>query len=303
MDSNQLTLWKLEIFCQVMEQGSFSKAARALHISQPTVSGHVADLERLFGTRLFDRNSGEIRPTRAGQLLFEQGAKLSQLRAETVRLMRNHLGLIEGDVLLGGSTIPGTYILPAYLAAFKRDHPDILISLRIGDSDQIVEGVLSGKLELGVVGSNISHSQLSSEPFVEDELVLILPIGHPLGEQPSVELAQLREQPFLVRERGSGTRQLMESAMDACPGFCFSDLHVVCELGSSAAIKESVRQGLGASLISIHAVRLEQSLNQLLVRRIDGLDLRRRFHIIRHQKRTASPPAKVLLELLRQEVS
>lgn len=299
MDTSQLTLWKLEIFCRVIEDGSFSKAARQLGISQPTVSGHVADLERMFGTRLFDRDSGSIRPTAAGRLLHQQGERLQQLKEETLRVMRNHLGLMEGDVVLGGSTIPGTYILPAYLARFREEHPDILVSLRIGDSGEVVHGVLEGKLELGVVGSQVQDSQLHCEPFVEEELVLILPLEHPLCGQERITPADLREHPFLARERGSGTRQLTESALEQGGELAFGELQLVCELGSSEAIKESVRQGLGISLISRHAVRQEAALGQLCVRSLDQVDLHRHFHIVRHARRTLSPTARVLLQLLR----
>ena len=299
MDTSQLTLWKLEIFCQVIEDQSFSKAARSLGITQPTVSGHMSDLEKLFGSRLFDRSSGKITPTRAGHLLSEQGEKLQQLKAETLRRMRNHLGLVEGDVTIGGSTIPGTYILPGYLARFKRMHPELLITLRIGDSQEIVDEVLRSRLELGVVGSTVSHPSLTSRSFVEDELVVALPANHPLTKEQQITGQMLRDQPFLVRERGSGTRQLMEAALQEAHGQTLSQLQIVCELGSSAAIMEAVRQGLGISLISIHATRREQQIGSIEVRPLAGIDLNRRFQVICHRKRTLSPGARVLHDLLR----
>lgn len=302
MDPSHLTLWKLEIFCQVLEQGSFSKAARALGVAQPTVSGHVADLERLFSTRLFDRGKGKIRPTRAGRLLFEQGRKLALLKEETVRGMANLLGLVEGDVVLGGSTIPGTYILPRHLAQFKAEHPAIRVTLKIGDSGEILAWLAEGEIELGVVGSRVQNADLKSDPYVDDELVLVLPAGHPLAAKKKVRPADLAGVPFLVREAGSGTRQRMDAALARAGGPTSERLAVVCELGSSESIKEAVRQGLGVSILSIHAVNHELEANGgLVARRLEGVDLRRTFHIVTHKKRTLSPIARVLADLLRAQ--
>ncbi len=300
MDTASLTLWKLEIFCHVLEEKSFSKAARVMGISQPTVSGHVADLERLFGMRLFDRRGGEIIPTRAGELLFEQGRKLNLLKEETVRVMHNLLGVVEGAVTIGGSTIPGTYLLPAYLARFKEKHPGVHVTLKIGDSAEIVHAVIEGGIELGVVGSQVKNAQIRQTPFVSDELVLIVPAGHALAKLPRVTAAQVSNYPLVVRERGSGTRELLERALADAGGARFEDLGIVCELGSSEAIVEAVISGLGLSFVSRWAVERPVKRGELVAIPFEGADLRREFAVITHERRTLSPIARALLDTLKK---
>lgn len=295
MDTSQLTLWKLEIFCRVLAEKSFSRAARVLGVSQPTVSGHVGDLERLFGLRLFDRSGGDIVPTRAGELLYEQGRKLARLKEETIRVMQNLRGVVEGDVVLGGSSIPGTYLLPRLLARFKSEHPDIHITLRVGDSAEIVQAVRDGDLELGVVGSKVRGKDLRTQTFVDDELLVIAPSGHPFAELDEVTVEQLHEQPILIREHGSGTREQFVRALEAAGGPRLDSFRIVCELGSTESIKEAVRQGLGVSLVSRHALH---ETDPLVGRPVAGMDLRREFVIVTHERLTLSPIAKVLQDML-----
>lgn len=302
MDVSNLTLWKLEIFCRVLEEKSFSRAARALSVSQPTVSGHVADLERLFGTRLFDRTGGEIVPTAAGLCLSEQGRQLNLLRDETIRVMMNLIGVIEGELVIGASTIPGTYLLPEVLTRFKQAFPDIQTRLKVGDSAAVSAWVEEGALELGVVGSPPRSKVLRATPLTEDQLVLITAPDHPLAAQPSAPASALVGQPLLMRESGSGTRQLIESAL-ADAEMKLEELQVVCELGSSAAIKEAVMSGLGIALTSRLAVSREQAAGQLAVIELSDLALQRQLLVIQHQKRTLSPGARQLLALMERSPS
>jgi DNA-binding transcriptional LysR family regulator len=299
IDTSQLTLWKLEIFCCVLEQQSFSRAARVLGVSQPTVSGHVTDLEHTFATRLFDRSAGMIVATRAGELLFEQGRKLMLLRDETVRIMHNLTGARGGDVTIGGSTIPATYVLPAYLAAFKHSKPHVKVTLRVGDSNEVANWILDGRIELGVIGSDPGQPLLRLVPLCRDELVIILPREHPRAGQESIAIADLTGEPLLLRERGSGSRALFERVLCDAGIDDIDALDIVCELGSTESIKEAVRRGLGVSLVSRLAVQRDIANGDLACCKLADIDLTRQLSIATHLQRTLSPIARDLLALLR----
>jgi len=158
-----MDLWQLTIFCRVVEWRSFSKAAEAVHLSQPTVSSHIKDLEEHFGCPLIDRLSKEATPTEAGRLLYGYALRLLALRDEAESAMARYPGKTSGRLVLGGSTIPGGYLLPRMVGQFKKRFPEVTLSLVIADTEQIVSGVLNGDLELGVVGAESRDKNILQE--------------------------------------------------------------------------------------------------------------------------------------------
>ena len=205
-----MDLRQLEVFAGVYELRSFSRTASALRLTQSTVSEHVRLLEEELGTRLFDRLSRETVPTRAGDLLYGYARQMLPLRTEARQALDQFLGQVTGTLLVGASTIPGEYVLPAVIGRFRERHPRVAITLQISDTRGIVQAVLDGQVDVGVVGADPGNRALESRALMPDELVLVVPPGHRWNGRDEVTLDELRTEPLIVREPGSGSRQALE---------------------------------------------------------------------------------------------
>ncbi len=292
-----MDLWQLKIFCKVVELQSFSRAAEAVHLSQPTVSSHVKDLEDHFGCRLIDRMGKVATPTRGGEILCVYAKRLLELAEETEAAISSFLGKPTGNLLIGGSTIPGAYILPHVMGAFRRLYPDVSLSLFIADTQEVTEKVLAGDLEAGVVGALPADKRLSAEPVGEDEIRLVTPAGHPLADKGYVKLSDLFREPLLIREPGSGTRRFLENAL-AQKGIELSSFRAVAQLGSTEAVREAVKAGLGVSFLSTLAVAGEIASGAVSALTVPDLSLTRTFYLIRDGRRTPSPLCQAFLDFM-----
>lgn len=301
---------QLEVFCEVVRLGSFSQAAKQLHMSQATVSERVSLLEEQLGTRLLDRSGRRgVRPTRVGHALYERAVRLLEGRELALQEVRDMLGLRRGTLAIGASTVPATYHLPAVIQRFVALHPEARFSVSIAGSAQVIDWVASGQVELGIAGNprdprkgrqlNGKRDALHAEPAPwEDHLVLIAPPRHPFTERPRVTVAELAEVPFVMRESGSGTRSWVEHYLQTALAGGTDSLKVVAEMGSLAAVKNAVAHGLGVSLVSACAVEPEVSAGVLAVVDLEGPELSRAFYLIRDQQRTMSPLARLFAHLL-----
>jgi DNA-binding transcriptional LysR family regulator len=294
-----MDLRRLEIFCKIAELKSFSKAAEAVLLSQPTVSEHIRYLEDNFGVKLFDRLGREVVLTKAGEVLYRYAQKLLGLYQETQQAMDQFQGRIRGNLTIGGSTIPGTYILPMVLGKFKEKYPDIQIILEINDSQKIVQGVLDGRLELGVVGAKWEDGKLDYKNFVKDILVLVVPPNHPWAKKRSVSVKQLMEEAFIMRERGSGTRKIMEKALTNLK-IDSNSLKVVAEMGSTEAVIQGIKTGVGASIVSRRAVEEELKYDLLREVKIKEITFQRDFYIVVNKTRTTSPLCQAFNDFLQE---
>ena len=246
-----LTLHRLELFLAVLDQGGVSRAAKACNISQPAVSEHLQGLGAYFGVRLLERRGRTVRPTAAAQLLEPYARQVVGLLQHAGQAAANLRGLRSGSLTIGASTTPGTYLVPAALGRFHASYPGITLSLRIGDTREIERWVAAGQMELGVIGEAPLMPELVAEPWVRDELVLIVPRHHPFARRRSVQPKALAGEAYIVREEGSSTRGVAERYL-ARLGVA---LLPAMELGSTEAIREAVAAGLGVALVSRHAVR------------------------------------------------
>ena len=292
-----MDLWQLRIFCKVIEHKSFSRAARAIHLSQPTISSHIQALEQHFNCRLIDRLAKEALPTSAGEILFRYGLRLMALRDETEAAMAAHQGTVCGHLLVGGSTIPGTYILPSVIGRFTRQHPQIRVSLQIADSRQIIDRVLGGELEIGIVGAKTHDRSAAQEPLLEDEMRLIVPAGHSWAARRQVTIEELAGEPFVVREQGSGTLAAIQAGLHRA-GSRLRQLNIVAEMGNTAAIIQGIKSGAGISILSPIAVAEELSQGTLKALSVEGLSLKRFFFLTRHRRRSASPLGQTFTQFL-----
>ena len=295
-----MDLRRLEIFAKVAELGSFSRAADALFLTQPTISEHVRSLEDELGVQLLDRLGRGTTPTRAGQLLLGYAQRMLTLAREAQQAVDQLQGRMSGELAVGGSTIPGEYVLPALIGAFKTKYPDISIALLIGDSRQVSGWVEDGRVEVGMVGARPSARALESRELMTDELVVVVPAGHPWAERRTVGLADLRGEPLIMRERGSGSREALERAL-AEAGLDLSTFRIVAEMGSTQAIKQAVRALVGVSLISRRAVEDECRASLLACVKIKDLKVARAFYLVTHRDRTRSPLAQAFVAWLESQ--
>ena len=289
---------ELEIFCKVVDLGSFSKAAEAVFLVQASVSERIASLEKKVGTRLLDRMGRKVIPTAAGELLHKHATLLLEMK-ETAQLeMEKFLGLEQGEISMGGSTIPGEYILPALISRFNKKYPYLSVKLKISDSSDIERRVLAGQLELGVIGSKNTHPNIISQQLWQDELVLAVPVNHPFARRKSVSLKELRETPFILREEGSGTLKILEACLRDSGEDGTNAFRVSARFGSSTAVKQGIKSGLGLSILSARAVETELKAGLLKALKIRGLSISRNFFLIRNKQRIASPSCQAMLNYL-----
>jgi DNA-binding transcriptional LysR family regulator len=293
---------RLEVFLKVYQLKSFSKAGQALYLAQPTVSEHIRLLEEDLGLALFDRQGKEVLPTRAGQLLYQYANQLMTLRQDSLRAMEQFRDIGIGDLLIGGSNIPGQYLLPGLLGRFKERFPKILIKVLIGDTQNIQDNLLEGIIELGLVGAQADHRQIFCQLLTTDELVCILPPGLYQGAPGLAAAKALFSLPFILREKGSGTRKALEQAFKKI-NLEIKDLQVVAEMGSNEAIRQAVKAGVGMSIISRRAVLEDLKQGRLQELRIKKLPLIRNFYLITLRQRTLSPLAKAFMEFIIKEVN
>lgn len=295
-----MDLWQLNIFCKVAELGGFSKAGEAVHLSQPTISSHIKDLENHFGCQLIDRLGKQTVPTKAGELLYKYARKLITLRDETETAMADFQGKIKGRLVIGGSTIPGGYILPRLIGAFTKNYPEVTVSLIIGDTDQIIQDILSGALELGIVGAKTAKKNIKQKKLIDDEMRLIVPADHKWAKKKSIHQKAIFKEPFIIREHGSGTlRSIRISLSDK--GFSSEDLNIIAEMGSTAAVIQGIKSNVGISILSTIAVKEELEAKTLKALTIYGLNLKRSFYITQHKQRSSSPLCSTFIEFLKKE--
>lgn len=293
-----MDLHHLEIFCHVFEDRSFSAAGRRLDLSQPTVSVHVKTLEEELGVVLFNRLGREVEATDAGHFLYPRARRLLDLRQEMLGSLEGFRNRLEGDLEIGASTIPGEYLLPSILGRFHAAHPQVRLRLRIKDTGRIVEDVEAGRVQFGVVGAQLTRSDLEFQELARDRLVLIAPPDPLWARRGSMTLEDLAAAPLLLREAGSGTRMRLERWLGD-QGVDPAKLRVVAELGSTAAVKEAVKGGLGVSFVSDLAVRSEAEAGLLTVLPLAGLEpVERRFFLVADRRRARSPLTSAFLELL-----
>ena len=253
---------RLQVFHTVAELQSFTRAGERLHMTQPAVTFQIRQLEEQFNTRLFDREHNKISLTEAGRVVYDYADRILQLHAELDASIRKLTDNLSGLLRLGASTTIAEYVLPSVLVDFKNAFPEVVIRLLVSNTDGIVQMVGDGRVDLGMVEGPVHNRALTSKLYHMDELVVVLPPDHPLSRRRSVAPRDLAKFPFITREEGSGTREVIESYLAANAGG-FEALDVVMELGSPEAIKGAVAAGLGISILSRATLSKELALDAL----------------------------------------
>ena len=272
---------RLQVFHSVARHLSFTKAAEALHMTQPAVTFQVRQLEEQFNTRLFDRTHNRISLTEAGDRVYHYAKQIFELYSRMEGEVRELTGGVSGVVILGASTTIAEYMLPSLLGAFKRKFPDVVIRLQVSNTEGIVAMVEDNAIDLGVVEGSVPNKSLATEVFRIDKLVAVLPPEHILAGNTSVPVADVLKHPFISREEGSGTREVTFDYLRGA-GLEPADLTLVMELGSPESIKGAIEAGMGISILSRSTIAKELRLGTLTGVELDP-PLERPFFFI-HQK-------------------
>lgn len=296
-----MNISQLKAFLAVVEHGSFSEAARAMGVSQPAVTMQVQALESDIGAVLLDRRYRRVDLTEAGRALLPHARRvLDELdRARTE--IENMSEQVTGRVTLAASTTPGQYVVPRMLGAFLRANPEVAASIVIADTTKVVELVDTGEAQLGMVGAKVRGTRATFEEAGTDELVLIADPASPLLAREDLLLRDLLEEPFIMREPGSGTRQVTESVLRA-EGIDPGDLQVVTELGTSEAIVRAVEGGLGLGVVSRWVVEKALELKTVVEVPVGGFPVTRPFYLVL-PRGPMTRAADAFAEHLRSEMS
>ena len=254
---------RLQVFYTVAKQLSFTKAAELLYMTQPAVTFQVKQLEEHFNTRLFERSHSKITLTPAGEVAMEYAERILNLSSEMDTRLGELTGQISGTLLVGASTTIAEYMLPRLLGDFKAQYPNVHARLMVANSEAIEAKIADHTLDVGLIEAPSHHPQLMSHICCEDELVAICSPKHAVAQYTSITPVQLAELPYVSRESGSGTREVMDDYFRQ-NGVQPEDLHIVMELGSREAIKGAVEAGLGIAIVSRATIQKEIKLGDLI---------------------------------------
>ncbi len=272
---------RLQVFRTVARLLSFTKAADTLHMTQPAVTFQIRQLEEYFGTRLFDRTHNRITLTNAGQVVYRYADEIFELYGRMENAVRELTGEMSGTLTIGASTTIAEYMLPALLGDFKRKYPDVNIQLQVSNTEGVVSMVENNTIDLGVVEGPVGNKNLAVEFCRDDQLVVIMPPDHELAGREKLPVEVLFDHPFIAREEGSGTRDVIAEYLEHC-GHDPNNLNFAIELGNPEAIKGAVEAGMGLSIISRATVHKELKLGTLVALPLDP-PLTRTFSFV-HQK-------------------
>lgn len=271
--------FRLKVFRSVCDHLSFRRAAEELHLTQPAVTQQIKALEDELSVRLLDRTGGQVVLTHAGRIVNTMAIQIAELIARTQEELASLSGEHCGLLCAGASTSIAQYVLPRMLGCFKKEHPRVRVQIRSGNTEEVVQWLIEGRIAIGLIEGPALRKDVRVEPFMEDELVLLFPANHPWKDRESITVQDLQGAPFLLRERGSGTRRVLEEALHKA-GLETNDLEEVMELDSSEAIISSVESGLGIGFVTRAAVLPRLPLGKIATAKINGLRIVRNFSLV-----------------------
>ena len=289
---------KLRVFCAVAETKSFSKASELIHLTQPAVSLQIQAMEELYETRLFDRSGNTINLTPAGEILYKRAKEILALYAEAQQNISEITGAIKGSLSIGASSTIGNYLLPHIISAFKKKVPQVNISLVVGNTKTITEKLNAGEIDIALVEGDVSKQRFSVETLLSDEMVVIMSPAHPWAERRNLPAIELTKEPLIMREEGSGTRQIILKHLEG-HGLKLDQLKITLVMGSTEAIKGAVEEGTGVSIMSGWAVRKWLKLGILKAATFKDLKFHRNFSIISPKRNYSTHTAREFLNFLK----
>lgn len=284
---------QIEAFINVAKFRSFSKAAEAIYLSQPTISTHINTLENELGITLFDRYGKDIQLTPAGSLFYDYAINMVNTRNQAVHSIAEFNDRIEGELFIASSTTPCRFLLPRVIKGFWKKHPQVSFRISEISSGEVISNILQFNAEIGIVGKKPFNDKLTYSEFAFDNLVLITPVGTRFDnmKEDTLEFKDIQSEYYILRESNSATRQIFEASLNAA-GYSIKKLKIFSEVNSIDAALQFVKYGLGVTIISENAA--EEYIESNLVRRfyIKDLMLNRKIYMVKYDKRTLSPVAK-----------
>lgn len=291
-----MNLKKLDAFMMVVEKNSFSEAAAALKSSQPSVSQKIKSLEDELGFELLDRGAAGIRPTSAGMLVYTAAKEIKSRWKVLEDELGEFQGTLTGTLTIGASTIPGTYLLPGWVKRFRSLFPKVDVKIDIGDSKKVLDKLQNHQIDAAIIGMKVDSRILKSKQVASDSLVLVTPEGHPLVRKSSPDFAQIQQYDFVLREEGSGTRNMMEHFL-AEKGLSLDDLKVAVSIGSTESVIAAVEAGLGISFISRLAALPAAKAGRIQI--IDAFEpYKREFYLVTQSDGENRPLIKKFAEIV-----
>ena len=286
----------LEVFLSVAKHLNFTRAGEEVHLSQPSVSVRIRQLERDLGSKLFEQLGKRIALTEAGQLLLPYAIRVMAAMDDALHAIDELKGLERGSLRIGASTTPGMYLIPGTIAQFKQQYPKIDVHLAVKDTRQIEEGVIRNEFDFGFVGGHLAGDEVDVLTWIIDHLVLVVPSNHVLARKTLVKVADLRKERFILREPGSATRAAVVNHLQK------SDLKVetIMEMENPESVKKAVQSGLGIAFISKFAVETELKAKTLVALRVKGLDINRELKIVYRKDKHLGRAAQTFIEMARK---
>lgn len=291
-----LNFRQLKTFLMVAEQKSFTKAARELFMTQPAVSSQIKAMEEFLEINLIERLDKKVVLTEAGITFAKEARKILALYDEAIFTLDEIKGVQRGKLKIGASTIPGEYILPRYIGAFKEKFANIQIALHIADTGAVINALKDRKIDIGITGARVNDKEIIFNDFITDELIAI---AHPQNIlfKSNVPFAEVMKSPIILREASSGTRMVINQHL-AAKNIAQSDLSVVMELGSTRAVISAVEANLGFSIISKWAAADALKLNKIVQLDIPELEIKRMLYIATHRTKSFSHAAEKFMKFL-----
>jgi DNA-binding transcriptional LysR family regulator len=288
---------QLLVFVTVVEKENFSRAAEVLHMTQPAVSQYIQTLERTMGTKLLERSNKFVRLNKAGQIVYHHAKEILGLYHKMQGLVDDLTNNASGELAIGASYTFGEYVLPHIIANLSKQYPLIQPAITIGNTHEIEELVSNRTIDLGIVEGEIKNKKLQIEVIAEDFMFIIVSASHPLAKRKNQKLSDLEKETWIVREKGSGTREAAEGMFAK---FQFFPKKIM-EFGSTQIIKESVEAGLGISLLSQRVIHKEMSLRKLHILEIQGFPIIRNFFLITPLSEFQTKATELFFHILRSE--
>ncbi len=286
----------LTVYITVVEKENFTRAAEALHMTQPAVSQYIQTLERTMGTRLLERNNKQVVMNKAGEIVFHYAKEIMGSYSQMQKLVDDLMNKAGGRLAIGASYTFGEYILPHIVAFLKSRYPLIKPKITIANTTRISEWVAIRQLDIGIVDGEVKHKNLKVEPFAEDKMYVVVSHRHALADRSDVKVSDLQNETWIVREATSGSRQATEQLFTQL-GFYPER---IMEFGSTQIIKESVEAGLGISLLSHCTLQKDISFGTLKVLKLNFTPFFRKFSYVRQATPFSTKAAEVFIEILKR---
>ncbi|MBT8490335.1 MAG: LysR family transcriptional regulator [Deltaproteobacteria bacterium] len=291
-----ITMQQMESLIHLVDERSFSRAAKKMFLTQPSLTKHIKNLEDSIDAQVVIRKNRGISLTPEGRVMYDYARRIFKLVDEAKERVGRVREDESGSIFISASTIPSTYVLPYVLQAFNERYRDIHCYVQMSDSEATINMVLDGQAEIGFVGKPTANKKLNVEQVWQDKLILVVPDSHVWHKKGGITIEEISREPFIVRERGSATRATLEKYLRENTGSNLANFNIISELGSSEAVKEAIIAGLGVSILSVHAVKRDLKRGLLIEIPLEDHEIERNFYVIYKKRFGLSYHHKLFLD-------